>query len=147
MTVAGTMHNFRGNPLRRGGPTYTFDLDDGIATVHVISFAKPPCESGPATVEGTFAAAKIKRRVPASYSFEEITALLRDDRLTLRRLRLLGCRLRLTFRLGPEPTREDRVYDSRACSDKRANGRYYGHLQRVASASRPAITLVAQVTR
>jgi hypothetical protein len=26
VTVTGTMSNFRGNPLRRGGPVYTFDL-------------------------------------------------------------------------------------------------------------------------
>jgi hypothetical protein len=44
--VTGTMSNFRGNPLRRTGPRYTFDLGDGVATVHVISFAKPACESG-----------------------------------------------------------------------------------------------------
>jgi hypothetical protein len=74
VTVTGTISNLRGNTLRRGGPIYTFDLGDGIATVHVTSFAKPPCESGAATVKGTFEAWKGKRRVPASYSFEEITA-------------------------------------------------------------------------
>jgi len=33
---------------------YTFDLSDGMETVHVISFQKPPCQFGAATVEGTF---------------------------------------------------------------------------------------------
>lgn len=73
VTVTGTISNFRGNPWRRGGPNYTFDLGDGVATVHVITFVKPPCESGAAMIEGTFAA--LKGRTPASYSFEEITAL------------------------------------------------------------------------
>jgi hypothetical protein len=72
VTVTGTISNFRGNPLRRGGPVYTFDLSDGRETVHVTAFAKPPCRSGAATVEGTFG--QTKWRVNASYSFEEITA-------------------------------------------------------------------------
>jgi len=72
VTVTGTISNFRGNPLRRGGPMYTFDLSDGTGIVHVTAFAKPACQSGAATVEGTFGHAKW--RVNASYSFEEITA-------------------------------------------------------------------------
>ena len=71
VTVTGTISNFRGNPLRRGSPLYTFDLSDGAETVHVRAFAKPPCQSGAATVEGTFG--QTKWRVNASYSFEEIT--------------------------------------------------------------------------
>jgi len=72
VTVSGTMGNFRANPLRRGGPQYTFDLSDGTETVHVVAFAKPPCKSGAATVEGTFET--VKRRIKASYPFQEITA-------------------------------------------------------------------------
>ena len=72
VTVSGTMSNFRGNSLRRGSPLYTFDLGDGTETVHVISFLKPPCRSGTATVEGTFE--QVKRRVNASYTYDEITA-------------------------------------------------------------------------
>jgi hypothetical protein len=72
VTVTGTLRNFRGNPLRRAGPVYTFDLSDGVETVHVTMFTKPPCQSGAATVEGTFQG--VKRRVKANYSFEEITA-------------------------------------------------------------------------
>jgi hypothetical protein len=72
VTVTGTISNFRGNPLRRRSPLYTFDLSGGPETVHVRAFAKPACQSGAATVEGTFG--QIKWRVNASYSFEEITA-------------------------------------------------------------------------
>ena len=45
---------------RRGGQRYTFDLSDGRATVRVIVFGKPPCESGAGTVEGIFE--QVKRR-------------------------------------------------------------------------------------
>ena len=72
VTVTGTLRNFRGNPLRRGGPVYTFDLSDGTETVHVTMFTKPPCQSGAATVEGTFQG--VKRRVKVNYPLEEITA-------------------------------------------------------------------------
>jgi len=72
VAVTGTMSNVRANILRRGGPMYTFDLSDGTGTVHVTAFAKPACQSGAATVEGTFG--HVKWRVNASYSFEEITA-------------------------------------------------------------------------
>ena len=72
VTVTGTMSNFRGNPLRRGGPVYTFDLRDGMETVHVTMFTKPLCQSGAATVEGTFQ--RMKRRGNVNDSFEEITA-------------------------------------------------------------------------
>ena len=72
VTVIGTMSNFRANRLRRGGPLYTFDLSDGEEKVHVVAFAKPPCESGAATIEGTFET--VKRRIKASYPSQEITA-------------------------------------------------------------------------
>jgi hypothetical protein len=72
VTVTGTISNFRGNTLRRGGPVYTFDLSDGMDTVHVIMFAKPSCQSGAATIEGTFQG--VKQRVKVTYPFEEITA-------------------------------------------------------------------------
>ena len=72
VTVSGIMSNLRERVSHRGTRRYTFDLSDGSETVHVISFQQPPCQSGAATVEGTFAQAKW--RVNASYSFEEITA-------------------------------------------------------------------------
>jgi hypothetical protein len=72
VTVAGIISNFRGQPLRRGGAVYTFDLSDGAATVHVSMFAtKPLCHSGAAMVEGTFG--QTKWRVNATYSLVEIT--------------------------------------------------------------------------
>jgi hypothetical protein len=73
VTVAGIISNFRGQPLRRGGAVYTFDLSDGAATVHVSMFAtKPLCHSGAAMVEGTFG--QTKWRVNGSHSLVEITA-------------------------------------------------------------------------
>jgi hypothetical protein len=54
VTVSGSLSNLRESVSRRGTRRYTFDLSDGIDTVHVISFQKPPCQSGAATVEGTF---------------------------------------------------------------------------------------------
>ncbi len=72
VTVTGTVSNVRGIPFRRGGPVYTFDLSDRKETVHVTAFAKPPCQSGVVTVEGTFE--EVKRRVKVRYAFEEITA-------------------------------------------------------------------------
>jgi hypothetical protein len=70
--VSGTMSNLRENGKRRRGVIYTFDLSDGTETIVVIAFAKPLCQSGAATVEGTFE--QVKRRVKVSYAFEEITA-------------------------------------------------------------------------
>ena len=73
VTVAGIISNFRGQPLRRGGAVYTFDLSDGAATVHVTMFVtKPMCHSGAAMLEGTFG--QTKWRVNATYSLVEITA-------------------------------------------------------------------------
>jgi len=69
VTVTGTISNVRGQPLRRGGAVYTFDLSDAAGTVHGTMFAKPLCQSGAATVEGTFGQTK-----NTSYSFKEITA-------------------------------------------------------------------------
>jgi hypothetical protein len=71
VTVIGTMSNFRATRLHHGG-LYTFDLSDGTETVYVVAFAKPPCESGAATVEGTFET--VKRRIKASDPVQEITA-------------------------------------------------------------------------
>jgi hypothetical protein len=71
--VSGTMSNLRENGWRRRrGVIYTFDLSDGTETIVVIAFAKPLCQSGPATVEGTFE--QVKRRVKVNFAFEEITA-------------------------------------------------------------------------
>jgi len=72
VTVNGRMSNLRESVSRRGTRRYTFDLGDGIDTVHVISFQKPPCQSGAAMVEGTFE--QVRRMVKVSYSFEEVTA-------------------------------------------------------------------------
>jgi hypothetical protein len=72
VTVSGRMSNLRESVSRRGTRRYTFELSDGIDTVHVISFQKPPCQSGAATVEGTFE--QVRRMVKVSYSFEEVTA-------------------------------------------------------------------------
>ena len=72
VTVSGRMSNLRESVSRRGTRRYTFELSDGIDTLHVISFQKPPCQSGAATVEGTFEQAR--GMVKASYSFEEVTA-------------------------------------------------------------------------
>ena len=58
VTVSGTISNFRMNRWRRWGPIYTFDLSDRTETVLVTAFAEPPCQSGRATVEGTFEAVK-----------------------------------------------------------------------------------------
>ncbi len=53
--VSGTMSHFRENVTHRGRtPYYTFDFGDGTQTVHVVSFEKPQCRAGAATVEGTF---------------------------------------------------------------------------------------------
>ena len=71
VTVIGTMSHFRATRLRHGG-LYTFDLSDGTETVHVVAFAKPLCESGAATVEGTFET--VQRRIKASDPVQEMTA-------------------------------------------------------------------------
>jgi hypothetical protein len=72
VTVSGSMSNLRESVSHRGTRRYTFDLSDGSETVDVISFQKQPCQSGAATVEGTFE--QVRRMVKASYSFEEVTA-------------------------------------------------------------------------
>ena len=71
VTVSGSMSNLRESVSRRGTRRYTFDLSDGVETAHVISFQKPPCQSGTAMVEGIFERVQM---VKASYSFEEVTA-------------------------------------------------------------------------
>jgi hypothetical protein len=73
VSVIGTMSRLREYITRRGRtPYYTFEFGDGAQTVRVISYEKPLCQSGPATVEGTFE--QVKRRVKVNYAFEEITA-------------------------------------------------------------------------
>jgi len=69
VTVIGTMNNLRGSTWHRGTRRYTFDLGDDNRTVYVISFEKPPCRSGAATVEGTF-----ERVKKGSHFSNEITA-------------------------------------------------------------------------
>jgi len=70
VVVSGTISNIR-ESLRRT-PIYTFDLSDGIQTVFVMTFRKPPCQSGAVTVEGTFETTN--RRMKASYAYEKIFA-------------------------------------------------------------------------
>jgi hypothetical protein len=72
VTVSGTMSHFREHVTRRGTPYYTFDFGDGAQTVRVVSYEKPKCRAGAATVEGTFEQAKW--RVMVNYSYEEIRA-------------------------------------------------------------------------
>ena len=72
VTVSGTMSHFREHVTRRGTPYYTFDFGDGAQTVRVVSYEKPQCRAGAATVEGTFEQAKWRVRV--NYSYEEIRA-------------------------------------------------------------------------
>jgi hypothetical protein len=73
VTVGGTMSNFRERISHRGRtPYYTFDFSDGTQAVYVVSFEKPRCRAGAATVEGTFE--QLKWRVRVNYSYERITA-------------------------------------------------------------------------
>ena len=72
VTVSGTMSHFRKHVTHTGTPYYTFDFGDGTQTIRVVSFEKPRCRAGPATVEGTFEQVKWRARV--NYSYEEITA-------------------------------------------------------------------------
>ncbi len=72
VTVRGTMSRFREYVTRRGTPYYTFDFGDGTQTVRVVSYEKPRCRAGAATVEGTFE--QVKWRVRVNYSYEKITA-------------------------------------------------------------------------
>ncbi len=72
VTVSGTMSHFREHVTRTGTPYYTFDFGDGTQTLQVVSYEKPQCRAGAATVEGTFQQAKSRVRV--NYSYEEITA-------------------------------------------------------------------------
>jgi hypothetical protein len=60
VTLRGTITNLRERVSRRGNAYYTFDLLDGGRGVRVFSFGTPPCQSGAATVEGTFF--KVKRQ-------------------------------------------------------------------------------------
>jgi hypothetical protein len=72
VTVSGTMSHFREYVTRTRTRYYTFDFGDGTQTVRVTSYEKPECQSGAATVEGTFE--QVKRRVKVNYSYEKITA-------------------------------------------------------------------------
>ena len=54
VTISGTISHFRESVTHRGTPYYTFDFGDGTQTLHVLSFEKPRCRAGAATVEGTF---------------------------------------------------------------------------------------------
>ncbi len=72
VTVSGTMSDFREHVTRTRTRYYTFDFGDGAHTVRVVSFVKPPCRAGAATVEGTFE--QVKWRVRVNYSREEVMA-------------------------------------------------------------------------
>jgi hypothetical protein len=73
VAVIGTMSRFREYVTRRGRtPYYTFDFGEGTQTIRVISYEKPQCQAGAATVEGTFE--QVQWRVKVNYSYEEIIA-------------------------------------------------------------------------
>jgi hypothetical protein len=76
VAVIGTMSKFREYITHTGTHHFTFYFSDGTQSVFVIAFAKPPCQSGAATVEGTFE--QVKWRAKVNYSYEEITAWKRD---------------------------------------------------------------------
>jgi hypothetical protein len=68
VTVSGSMGRFREHFTSSGTHYYTFDFGDGTQTVLVISYEKPQCQAGAATVEGIFEQVKWRARV--SYSYE-----------------------------------------------------------------------------
>jgi len=70
--VRGTIRDVRDYVTRTGTRHYTFYLTDGAQTIRVISYTKPRCQSGAATVEGTFE--QVKWRVRVDYVHQEITA-------------------------------------------------------------------------
>jgi hypothetical protein len=72
VTVSGTISDFREHVTRNGTHRYKFSFSDGTQTIRVVSYEKPQCQAGAATVEGTFEQRKWRARV--SYSYEEITA-------------------------------------------------------------------------
>jgi len=45
---------FREHVTRTGTRYYTFYFGDGTQTIYVVSYEKPQCQAGAATVEGTF---------------------------------------------------------------------------------------------
>jgi hypothetical protein len=64
VAVIGTMSRFRGTRHAHGTRYYTFDFGGGAQIIRVISYEKPQCQAGAATVEGTFE--RPKRRVKVS---------------------------------------------------------------------------------
>jgi hypothetical protein len=72
VAVIGTISRFREHVTRTRTRYYTFDFSDGTQTVRVISYEKPQCQAGAATVDGTFE--QVKWRVKANYSYDEIVA-------------------------------------------------------------------------
>jgi len=72
VTVSGTMGDFREHVTRTRTRYYTFNLADGTQIIRVISYEKPQCQAGAATVEGTFE--QVKWRVKVNYSYEKLTA-------------------------------------------------------------------------
>ena len=72
VTVSGTMGDFREHVTRTRTRYYTFNLADGTQIIRVISYEKPQCQGGAATVEGTFE--QVKWRVKVNYSYEKLTA-------------------------------------------------------------------------
>ena len=72
VTVSGSMSRFREHFTSSGTRYYTFDFGDDTQTVLVISYEKPQCQAGAATVDGTFE--QVKWRVKVNYSSEKITA-------------------------------------------------------------------------
>ena len=72
VAVMGTISRFREHVTRTRTRYYTFDFSDGTQTVGVISYEKPQCQAGAATVDGTFE--QVNWRVKVNYSYDEIVA-------------------------------------------------------------------------
>ena len=72
VTVRGSMSRFREHLTGTGTRYYTFDFGDGTHSVLVISYEKPRCQAGAATVEGSFEQVKWRARV--NYAYDQIRA-------------------------------------------------------------------------
>ena len=62
VTVSGSMSRLREHFTSSGTRYYTFRFGDNTQTVLVISYEKPQCQAGAATVEGTFDQVKWRAR-------------------------------------------------------------------------------------
>jgi hypothetical protein len=70
--ITGKVTNLRENVSRRGNAYYTYDLDDGLASIRIFSFGKAPCPEGSGTtLEGIFS--KEKRLIGRTF-YNEVEA-------------------------------------------------------------------------